>query len=176
MPSPVVGLAILSVFYLIYQYVYKTDTPKIKGLPEIPGWPLFGSLFELGEYHAKVAQKWAEKYGPVFQVRLGNRVRFSCIHKLRNRSSEEPELIDSSIENRLRELLPISSALLDNPPICSHLSTNPPYIPHSRLRLGKLYHWHLPLGRLLQTPSKGRCHCSERARRKELHAHHRPRI
>ncbi|RDI85570.1 hypothetical protein Vi05172_g4486 [Venturia inaequalis] len=73
MPSPVVGLAILSVLYAVYKYVYKTDTPKIKGLPEIPGWPLFGSLFELGEYHAKVAQKWAENYGPVFQVRLGNR-------------------------------------------------------------------------------------------------------
>lgn len=76
MPSPVVGLAILSVLYAVYKYVYKTDTPKIKGLPEIPGWPLFGSLFELGEYHAKVAQKWAENHGPVFQVRLGNRVRF----------------------------------------------------------------------------------------------------
>lgn len=81
MPSPIIGFAVLSVLYVIYQYLYKTDTPKIKGLPEIPGWPLFGSLFELGEYHAKVAQKWAEKYGPVFQVRLGNRVRFSSQKK-----------------------------------------------------------------------------------------------
>lgn len=130
MPSPVVGLAILSVFYLIYQYVYKTDTPKIKGLPEIPGWPLFGSLFELGEYHAKVAQKWAEKYGPVFQVRLGNRVRFSLI---KNCSGKERELMMDSTENRLRELLPISSPFLDYPPICSHLSTHTAYISHTRL-------------------------------------------
>lgn len=48
--------------------------PKIKGLPEIPGVPIFGNLLQLGEHHAKVAGSWAKKYGPVFQVRLGNRV------------------------------------------------------------------------------------------------------
>lgn len=134
MPSPVVGLAILSALYLVYQYVYKTDTPKIKGLPEIPGWPLFGSLFELGEYHARVAQKWAEKHGPVFQVRLGNRVGLS-------QSLQPQELfewrkrIDSVLptENRLCELLPICAPLLDNPSVRSHISTNPPYLPHARL-------------------------------------------
>lgn len=47
--------------------------PKIKGIPEIPGLPLLGSLVELGENHALVAQKWAKKYGPVFQVRMGNK-------------------------------------------------------------------------------------------------------
>jgi len=104
MPSPVVGFAVLSVLYVIYQYLYKTDIPKIKGLPEIPGWPLFGSLHELGEYHAKVAQKWAKKYGPVFQVRLGNKVwnpdrsraldlsqiRSQCIHSNRESSLRTP--------------------------------------------------------------------------------------
>jgi phenylacetate 2-hydroxylase len=54
--------------------LYGTDTPHIKGLPEVPGLPLFGSLYELGTSHAKVAQGWAKKYGPVFQVRMGNRV------------------------------------------------------------------------------------------------------
>ena len=68
------AFALLSVLYFIYRFLYATDTPKVKNLPEIPGYPLFGSLFELGIAHAKVAGSWAKKYGPVFQARLGNRV------------------------------------------------------------------------------------------------------
>jgi hypothetical protein len=74
MVSPVLAAAALVVSYAIYRLLYSTDTPKIKGIPEIPGLPLFGSLIELGENHALVAQRWAKKYGPVFQVRMGNRV------------------------------------------------------------------------------------------------------
>lgn len=74
MTLPVVVAAAAVLLYLAYRFLYGTDTPHIKGLPEVPGLPLFGSLFELGTNHAKVAQGWAEKYGPVFQVRLGNRV------------------------------------------------------------------------------------------------------
>lgn len=77
MISPIFSIAILSILYLFYKYLYATDKPYIQGIPEIPGWPLFGSLIELGEYHAKVAQDWSKKYGPVFQVRLGNRVSFN---------------------------------------------------------------------------------------------------
>lgn len=68
----VAGAAVLC--FVVYRVLYSTDTPHIKGLPEIPGLPLFGSLYELGTNHAKVAQGWAKKYGPVFQVRMGNRV------------------------------------------------------------------------------------------------------
>lgn len=64
----------LVITYFAYRILISTDTPKIKGIPEIPGLPLFGSLLELGTNHAKVAQGWAKKYGPVFQVRLGNKV------------------------------------------------------------------------------------------------------
>lgn len=71
---PLLSAAALVLFYLLYRLLYSTDTPKIEGLPEIPGLPLFGSLFELGTNHAKVAQGWAKKYGPVFQVRMGNKV------------------------------------------------------------------------------------------------------
>lgn len=67
----VVGAVIL--FFLI-RYLHATDTPKIRNLPEIPGVPLFGNLFQLGTDHARVAQRWAKEYGPVFQTRLGNRV------------------------------------------------------------------------------------------------------
>ncbi|KAF2182207.1 cytochrome P450 phenylacetate hydroxylase-like protein [Zopfia rhizophila CBS 207.26] len=73
MTVPIVALAALVFVYLTYRFLYSTDTPKIKGVPEVPGLPLFGSLLELGDNHAKVAQKWAKKYGPVFQVRMGNR-------------------------------------------------------------------------------------------------------
>jgi phenylacetate 2-hydroxylase len=72
-PIYIAGVAVLGFF--LYRFLYGTDTPHIKGLPEVPGLPLFGSLYELGTNHAKVAQGWAKKYGPVFQVRMGNRVR-----------------------------------------------------------------------------------------------------
>jgi hypothetical protein len=52
----------------------KTDIPKIKNLPEIPGVPLFGSLFLLGRHHARNCAHLAKDYGDVFQARLGNRV------------------------------------------------------------------------------------------------------
>lgn len=67
-------LAIAIVFY-IARYFNRTDTPKVKNLPEIPGVPIFGNLLQFGVSHAKVAAKLAKKYGPVFQVRFGNRVR-----------------------------------------------------------------------------------------------------
>jgi phenylacetate 2-hydroxylase len=67
-PIYVAGIAVLGFF--LYKLLYGTDTPHIKGLPEVPGLPLFGSLYELGTSHAKVAQGWAKKYGPVFQVRM----------------------------------------------------------------------------------------------------------
>jgi phenylacetate 2-hydroxylase len=59
--------------YLLVKYLHSTDLPKIKNLPEIPGWPIFGNLIQLGTDHARVTQKWAAKYGPVFQTRLGNK-------------------------------------------------------------------------------------------------------
>lgn len=62
------------VLLFITNYLYKTDIPKIENLPEIPGVPLFGNLLQLGTDHARVAQKWAKQYGPVFQTRLGNKV------------------------------------------------------------------------------------------------------
>jgi phenylacetate 2-hydroxylase len=69
-----VAVAVLSILVILYRYLNQTDTPKIKGLPEIPGVPIFGNLIQLGENHAKVAAEWAKKYGPVFQVRMGNKV------------------------------------------------------------------------------------------------------
>lgn len=74
MSYQIIALAIAAAVYLLIRYFNATDVPKIKGLPEIPGVPIFGNLIELGTDHARVAQRWARKYGPVFQTRLGNRV------------------------------------------------------------------------------------------------------
>ena len=79
-----VAFAILAIGFFVIRYLNRTDMPKIKNLPEIPGVPIFGNLLQLGEHHAKVAGSWVKKYGPVFQVRLGNRVcqRYSFIPHL----------------------------------------------------------------------------------------------
>ncbi|KAL9109341.1 MAG: hypothetical protein Q9227_005971 [Pyrenula ochraceoflavens] len=68
-----VGFALLAFIYLLIRYFNRTDMPKIKNLPEVPGVPLFGNLLQLKDQHAKIAGSWVKKYGPVFQVRLGNR-------------------------------------------------------------------------------------------------------
>ena len=70
-----VSVAIVAAVIFIIKYLNRTDTPKVKNLPEIPGVPLFGNLLQFGSTHAQVAAKFAKQYGPVFQVRLGNRVR-----------------------------------------------------------------------------------------------------
>ncbi|EPE29029.1 Cytochrome P450 [Glarea lozoyensis ATCC 20868] len=67
------GVALVAVVYFIIRYLNKTDYPKIKNLPEIPGVPIFGNLLQFGDSHARVAGALAKKFGPVFQVRLGNR-------------------------------------------------------------------------------------------------------
>ncbi|KAK7403524.1 hypothetical protein QQX98_010702 [Neonectria punicea] len=68
--------------YLLVKFLNATNTPKIKGLPEIPGVPIFGNLLQLGTDHARVAQKWAAKYGPVFQTRLGNRSSLTVLKRV----------------------------------------------------------------------------------------------
>lgn len=69
-----VGIALVAVLFFVVRSFNRTDVPRIKGLPEIPGVPVFGNLLQLGDSHAKRAREWVRKYGPVFQVRLGNRV------------------------------------------------------------------------------------------------------
>lgn len=70
-------IASLVIIYVTFKLLDRTDVPKIKNLPSIPGVPIFGNLLQLGEEHAKNAAGWVKKFGPVFQVRLGNRVIYS---------------------------------------------------------------------------------------------------
>ncbi|CAF1075489.1 unnamed protein product [Adineta steineri] len=66
-------VGIIIVILLLIKLVDSTDIPKIHGLPEASGWPIFGSLFELGGNHSKALSKMAKKLGPVFQIRMGSK-------------------------------------------------------------------------------------------------------
>jgi phenylacetate 2-hydroxylase len=61
----ILGLLTIGI-YLVIRYLNSTDVPRVKGLPEVLGVPIFGNLFQLGSYHHVAAQKLAKKYGPVF--------------------------------------------------------------------------------------------------------------
>ena len=75
-----VAIAVVTAVYFVIRYFNRTDIPKIKGIPEIPGVPIFGNLLQLGNKHATVTGKWAKQYGPVFQVRMGNMVFPRNVH------------------------------------------------------------------------------------------------
>ncbi len=75
MSPPIALLGVVAVICLVLKQLSVTDIPKIKGVPEIPGVPIFGNLIQLGKSHARSCRKLAQKYGPIFQIRLGNRVR-----------------------------------------------------------------------------------------------------
>lgn len=71
-----VSLLILAAVVVIatIKYFNITDIAKINNLVEIPGIPLFGNILQLGSSHADACRELASRYGPIFQVRLGNRV------------------------------------------------------------------------------------------------------
>lgn len=62
---------------LVLFFLDQTDVPYIRNLPSVPGVPIFGNLFQLGTEHPKRLAELSKKYGSVFQIRLGNRVRHS---------------------------------------------------------------------------------------------------
>lgn len=68
------AFTLLAIAFFVIRWLHMTDVPKIKHLPEPRGIPIFGNLIQLGDQHAKRAAKWVKQLGPVFQVRMGNRV------------------------------------------------------------------------------------------------------
>jgi len=84
--------AAIAVIFFAMKYFNCTDIPKIKGLPETPGVPIFGSLISWGSSHPRYAGRLAKKYGPVFQARFGNRVNFSLMITLHH-LSDSPMLL-----------------------------------------------------------------------------------
>ncbi|KAG6088132.1 hypothetical protein E4U31_000270, partial [Claviceps sp. LM219 group G6] len=59
MSYPIIGIVSVIAIYILVRFLNTTDKPKIKGIPKIPGIPIFGNLVELGTDHARVAQRWA---------------------------------------------------------------------------------------------------------------------
>lgn len=51
-----------------------TDVPYIKHLPSVPGFPILGNLSQLGSEQPRRLAVLSKKHGPVFQIRLGNKV------------------------------------------------------------------------------------------------------
>ena len=166
-PIYVAGAVVVGI--VLYRFMYGTETPHIKGLPEVPGLPVFGSLYELGTNHAKVAQGWAKKYGPVFQVRMGNKVRSPSVSSLRKEKLTIPA-------HRLRKLLRIRPPPLDHKPIRTDLTAHAPHLPQSRLLLPGLHDRYISLGRVVQKPAQSSSHSAEPSSGTILHATDRPRI
>ncbi|KAH8886244.1 putative cytochrome P450 phenylacetate 2-hydroxylase [Thozetella sp. PMI_491] len=50
-----------------------TDIPFIKHLPSVPGLPIVGNLIQLGTEQPRRLADLSKRYGPVFQIRLGNK-------------------------------------------------------------------------------------------------------
>jgi phenylacetate 2-hydroxylase len=69
----VVWIGVVIIIFLVFKLLSSTDIPKIDGLPEASGWPVFGSLFELGDNHSAALARMAKKLGPVFQIRMGSK-------------------------------------------------------------------------------------------------------
>lgn len=62
---------ILFVFYLVYNE-YLRSQAKLKGIPSPPGLPIVGNLHQIRVNASEQYRIWSKKYGPVYQVMLGN--------------------------------------------------------------------------------------------------------
>lgn len=116
-----VAIAAVAVVYFLIRYFNRTDVPKIKGLPEIPGVPIFGNLIQLGDQHATVAAKWAKKFGPVFQVRMGNRVSLLV--------SQWEFMVLTTPARYFRQHFRLCPSALDQGSVRPRLPTNIPHLP-----------------------------------------------
>lgn len=70
-----VSLAVAVAVYAVLDWVtdIACSQSRIPGVPQVSGWPIVGSLFSAGASQAVTFQKWARRYGPVYQVRLGTK-------------------------------------------------------------------------------------------------------
>ena len=110
-----VGIALLAVVFFTVRFLNRTDVAKIKNLPEIPGVPIFGNLLQLGNEHARRAGEWVRKYGPVFQVRLGNRVLFSIVAHIVPTNFSQRIVFANSFESVKHIWITNQSALISRP-------------------------------------------------------------
>jgi hypothetical protein len=112
------GYALLALFgtlmLILIRWANRTDIPKIKNLPELPGVPIFGSLFLLGEHHARNCARLAREHGEVFQVRLGYRVGVALVG---DQDGEIPCLTVTGTALRLCQYIRVRQRAVDQKPI-----------------------------------------------------------
>jgi phenylacetate 2-hydroxylase len=67
-------LAVVVYFILDWTLEVGCEQPRIRGLTQVPGWPVVGSLFfRMQGSQAITFRHWAKMYGTVYQVRLGSK-------------------------------------------------------------------------------------------------------
>ena len=74
-PSWVVLCGGFVILILILWLSDSTDVQFIQHLPSIPGLPIVGNLAQLGDEQPRRLAELAKRYGPVYQIRLGNKVK-----------------------------------------------------------------------------------------------------
>ncbi|KAJ3490342.1 hypothetical protein NLG97_g5793 [Lecanicillium saksenae] len=73
---PLYKLAVLALCIIFFTWLLWPSDGRIRHCHNLPGprgIPVFGSLFEIRKGHAKTFKAWAERYGGVFRVVLGNK-------------------------------------------------------------------------------------------------------
>ena len=68
------GIICGAIVVLLLWVFDRTDVPFIKHLPSVPCLPIVGNLAQLGTEQPRRLAELSKKYGPVFQIRLGNKV------------------------------------------------------------------------------------------------------
>lgn len=115
-------LSLIAASLVLRWYLYYTDTPHIRGLAEIPGWPLLGSLVTLGDTHAKQFALWSKQHGPVYQVRLGTKVGPFCFNY------DYVKLMNLCKEGRRCKHIRKCEEAMDQQSISPRLSSHVPYL------------------------------------------------
>lgn len=129
------GLSFVAVLFLLD----KTDVPFIRNLPSVPGVPVFGNLFQLGTEHPKRLAALSRRYGPVFQIRLGNRVGYLSPSYLSSALTPRSEV-------RRGKQLRVCQGPVGQESVEPHLTAHPPYIPQCPVQLPGIHNRHVSLG------------------------------
>lgn len=62
-----------AVVLLLFKFLSGSRKSKLPTVPGPSGWPIVGNLFQLGEDAAITLGEWAQTYGPVFKIKMGER-------------------------------------------------------------------------------------------------------
>ncbi|RMJ10345.1 hypothetical protein CDV36_010037 [Fusarium kuroshium] len=68
-----IAIPVITLLVYLVQNEFTRYFSRINHLPGPRGWPVVGNLFQhRDEIPAETYRRWAHKYGPVFQIQLGN--------------------------------------------------------------------------------------------------------